>query len=145
MIWARHSTANLVIKTLKDKEPRQLHNVINRTLYYEKRRPMVPKFYNGSSNKGGFQRIRNRLAKTFNDFGIRFDLKESNDAIRRKLKVGCGSIKPSYFQDVPRDTNAGDDPVEGLHDTNGSTNLHNTNETTNLHDTNVPRDNMNEC
>ena len=84
--WAKYATANLVIKVLRDGVPSRVKDHLVDTLYGERRRKNLLKFYDGSCNKGGFQSIGNRLRDTFEEIKVPIDLTESNDALRLKLK-----------------------------------------------------------
>ncbi|NBR26721.1 MAG: hypothetical protein EBU08_23690, partial [Micrococcales bacterium] len=86
-LWGKYSTANLVLKVLRDAVPRRLSIHLETTRYNEKRKPDVVKFYDASTNKQGFQAIANRLHEIFLEIAPQeFTLRESNDALRVKLK-----------------------------------------------------------
>ncbi len=59
--WSRYATANVVMKTLRNKEPQILHSIITETLYTERRKPLNGKFYDNSHGKIGKQRLCNRI------------------------------------------------------------------------------------
>ncbi len=52
-------------------------------------------FKHASTNKGGYQAIGNRLTEVFNLIGLPFDLSETNDTKRKRLKT-C-----FQFQNLP--------------------------------------------
>jgi len=56
------------------------------TLYYEKRHQDILKFFDKFKNKKGFQSLHNRLGHIFNCIDLPFKFKESDHAIRIKLK-----------------------------------------------------------
>ncbi len=64
-----------------------------RTLFYERRKPNVLKFIDGSNKKVGRQVLGNRLGYIFQDIKVPFDLSESNCTIRLRLKKELGFIK----------------------------------------------------
>lgn len=92
-LWSKYSTANLVIKVLRDKEPRRIFDHVSQTLYYKRRQEGVLHFFDASTNKGGYQKIGNRLRETFESLSTTFNLRESNDALRLKLKECLGLMK----------------------------------------------------
>jgi len=88
--WAKYATASIVIKILRDKEPARLEEHISQTLFYERRQPGILKFYDASRNKIGRQCIGNRLKETFDVISTPFNLNETNDTIRIRLKRALG-------------------------------------------------------
>ncbi len=105
-IWIRQNgqspTNNLVmlhylkfiIKIIRDKTPCRIFEYILQTMYYERRRVGVLRFYDTSHNRGGFQMIGNHLKSLF-EHNKPFSLNESNDAIRVKLKRIWGFADPN--------------------------------------------------
>ena len=59
--WSRYATANIIMKTLRNKEPQILHRIITETLYTERRKPLNGKFYDNSHGKIGKKRLCNRI------------------------------------------------------------------------------------
>jgi len=53
--------ASLVIKTLKNNEPKFLKDSITSTLYTTRRKPLIGRFYNNAKGKTGKQALHNRL------------------------------------------------------------------------------------
>jgi len=84
--WSRFATATRVVKTLRDKQPKVLADLLDKTLFEEPRKPGVGKFYDGSRTKYGRQSMQNRLAM-INDLGEPWLRRElSDDEIRRMMK-----------------------------------------------------------
>jgi hypothetical protein len=84
--WAKYAMATVVMKCLKTGEPSVLKQLIQETIYTERRRPHIGKFYNNAKGKIGRQKIGNGLDffNAIKDDWLDMDL--SNDAIRRLLK-----------------------------------------------------------
>ena len=88
MQFARYSTAGLVIKTIRNNKPRNLSDILQKTLYCERRKPGRLRFFDNSKTKLGFQSIDNRLTSVFaeldfdhyphiTDHSLRINLKKS--------------------------------------------------------------------
>jgi len=84
--WGNYAVASLVIKTLKNNEPKFLKDSITTTLYTTRRKPLIGRFYNNAKGKIGKQALHNRLEMMdLVDFDwIGQDL--SDDRIRTYLK-----------------------------------------------------------
>jgi len=59
--WGSYAVASLVIKTLKNNEPKFLKDSITSTLYTTRRKPLIGRFYNNAKGKTGKQALHNRL------------------------------------------------------------------------------------
>ncbi len=59
--WSKYAMAAIVIKTIRDKQPTTLHELIMETMFEERRKPGLAKFYNNSKGKVGRQKIGNNL------------------------------------------------------------------------------------
>jgi len=87
MEWAKYSTASVVIKTLRDKQPVVIHDLLQSTYYFEKRNRGRGLFFDMSRTRLGRQSIENRLAHIaqistpWNE-----DPKKNNNEIRILLK-----------------------------------------------------------
>ncbi len=75
---------------MRDELPDRLHKHLQKTLYYEKRKEGVIKFFDVSQTKFGQQAVGNRVQDVFNEISHKFNLDESNDQIRRILKKALG-------------------------------------------------------
>jgi len=60
--WSKFATATRVVKTLRDKQPKVLAELLDMTLFEEPHKPGIGKFYDGSRTKWGRQLLQNRLA-----------------------------------------------------------------------------------
>jgi len=84
--WSKFATATRVVKTLRDKQPKVLAELLDKTLFEEPPKPGMDKFYDGSRTKSGRQSMQNRLAM-INDLvepWLRREL--SDDEIRIMMK-----------------------------------------------------------
>jgi hypothetical protein len=85
-LWGKYATISMVIKTLRDEQPKRINDHLLSTLYYERRREGFLKFYDKSRTKFGRQAVGNRITVYFEELNQKFHLTESNDQIRRTLK-----------------------------------------------------------
>ena len=91
--WARYSTGSIIIKVCRNKQPIDLYETIHRNMYFERRYPHTPKFFENSERKIGKQSIHNRATfmntlgpwynQDFTDHAIRILLKSAFFATRR--------------------------------------------------------------
>jgi hypothetical protein len=102
-IWTKYATANTVIKILRDRQPKRLYGHLHQTLYHERRQQLVMKFFDKSRYRVGRQCVGNRLKSVFDEIDTPFNLTESNDAIRVKLKKALGFIKWPDNKKLPPD------------------------------------------
>ena len=84
--WAKYATSSTVIKSLRDGIPKRLSEHLRRTLYHERRKENIPKFYSKAKNKYGSQAIGNRLCHLFNEIKAPIYFTETDDQLRIKLK-----------------------------------------------------------
>jgi len=73
-------TYSITIKIIRDGYPKYINTQLHTTLYTERRKPLMGKFYDNSRGKIGKHRIELRL-KDFEWLGLAL----SNDAIRARL------------------------------------------------------------
>jgi len=59
--WARYCLASLVIKTIRDKNPKRLHSLLMSSYFEEPRKAGVGKFFDKSTSKIGKQSLKCRL------------------------------------------------------------------------------------
>jgi hypothetical protein len=59
--WVDFITSSLVIKTIRDEQPKVLHAALINTYYEERRAPGKGMFFDGSRTRRGRQSIENRL------------------------------------------------------------------------------------
>jgi len=59
--WAKYCTSSIVIKTIRDKNPKRLHSLLRSSYFKERRKAGHGKFYDKSSSKTGKQAINCRL------------------------------------------------------------------------------------
>ena len=57
--WAKYATASTAIKILR--EPTKLYKILSKTLYMERRHPLLGKFYNNSRGKIGRHKFGNNM------------------------------------------------------------------------------------
>jgi len=83
-MWGAYSTYSLVLKIIRDRYPKYLYDQLRTTLYTERRKPLIGKFYDNSKGKVGKHRLECRLTalKDLEWYGLEL----SNDAIRTSLK-----------------------------------------------------------
>jgi hypothetical protein len=92
--WSRYTTASVAIKTIRDKQPMVLHDILKRTYYAERRNIAKGLFYDSSRTKMGRQSLQNRLphVKHLKVPWNELDSKLSNHSLRIMLKetyFGC--------------------------------------------------------
>ena len=83
--WSKYCTANTVIKVLRNKLPVNLYTQLNETLFFERRRPGIAKFYDSSRLWIGRQTLGCRI-DFMNSLPTWYSLGLSDDQIRRLLK-----------------------------------------------------------
>jgi len=91
-LWAKYSTGNLVLKTLKREYPVYIYEKLCTTRYTTRRRPKKYLFYDKSQTRNGFQSIENRITAIFNDLDFDFDNEMTDDCIRISLKRSLNMI-----------------------------------------------------
>jgi len=85
--WTRFITASKVVKIIRDRQPKNLVDLLETTLYTVPRKPLLGRFYDGSKSKGGHQALHNRvtflngisepwLRRDMTDDGIRILMKK---------------------------------------------------------------------
>jgi len=84
--WTRFITASKVVKIIRDKQPKPLADLLDRTLYTLPRKPQLGKWYDESRSKWGKQSVQNRLIfmNGIEEPWLRRDL--SDDGIRMLMK-----------------------------------------------------------
>ena len=86
--WSKYVTASIAIRTIRDKKPKELHEILKRTYFEERRFKGRGLFYDSSKTRPGRQSIQNLLQHVYqirnpwNELGS----KMTNDAIRVLLK-----------------------------------------------------------
>ena len=84
--WAKYATSSTVIESLRDGIPKRLSEHLKRTLYHERRKENIPKFYSKARNKYGSQALGNCLCHLFNEMKAPIYFTETDDKLRIKLK-----------------------------------------------------------
>jgi hypothetical protein len=87
--WSKYITASTVIKILRDKEPKRLHDCITSNIYINDRSKKF-KFFDRAVYRVGKQAINNRIGEIFNEIKTMITLNESNDSLRILLKRTFG-------------------------------------------------------
>jgi len=86
VMWHRYSSASIVIKCLRDRNPQLLYKKLSRTLYTQRRSVNRGRFFDNSKGKVGWHRLGNRI-NFMNDLDfdwLEVDIKD--DPIRIELK-----------------------------------------------------------
>jgi len=96
-LWAKYSTANLVLKVMKSRQPQTLHGSLVETAYATRRNPDKIVFYDASRTKFRHQALWKRIAHIINDLNSTFHVNMSDDQIRICLKK---SFNMCFFQNV---------------------------------------------
>lgn len=69
--WARFQSSSIINKTMNSQQLKRLYDTIQRNMYLERRRPLMPKFWNKANYQTGRQTITNRAGVLLND--VNFD------------------------------------------------------------------------
>ncbi len=86
--WSRYTSTSIAIKTIRDHQPKMLHEILMRTYYEERRNAGKGLFYDSSRLKCGRQSIQNRLQhikhikEPWNEIGQKI----TNNSLRIMLK-----------------------------------------------------------
>ncbi len=84
--FARYSTAGIVIKTVRNQEPRNLLETLKKTMYVKRRQAGRLHFYDSSKTKMGLQSIENRLTDVFSRLDFDHFPHISDHHLRTSLK-----------------------------------------------------------
>jgi len=98
-LWAKYSTANLVLKVMKTQLPQTLHASLVNNSYATRRNPDKLLFYDASRTILGHQALGNRLAHIIDNLDFNFHVNMTDDQIRINLKK---SLNMCFFQNAPR-------------------------------------------
>ncbi len=85
-LWAKYAAANYTIKALRDAHPKRIVKHLSQTLYYERRYPGTPRFFDGSKRKIGKQALGNHVKPIFDEIKVNLTWQESTASIRLMLK-----------------------------------------------------------
>ena len=100
--WFKYTTASVAIKTIREKAPKRLHQILQRTYYSERRNVGRGLFYDASKTKQGQQSLQNRLqhiaqiCEPWNESGPKL----TNDKLRTMLKSTYFIYKANLIGDV---------------------------------------------
>jgi len=84
-LWAKYTTGDLILKTLKTEYPVYFYEKLCTTRYTTRRRRNKYLFYDKSQTKNVFQSIENSIMAIFNDLDFDFSNAMTDDCIREYL------------------------------------------------------------